>query len=486
MIELQRDYGAVQKLALELAQVGVWHLDLPSYSLSASPQCKANFGLAPDDELSYDRARELIHPGDRERMQEAVESALESGGTYDITYRVVWPDGSLHWVHARGAVRGEQMVGVTQNADDRIRAEEAIAEGEDLMRSIVALVAEGLCVIDPEGRLTYMNPAAERILGWRSDEVRGRILHDTVHHMRPDGSPYPRRECPLVRSITAGETVAGHEDVWLHRDGTFVPIVCSATPLARDGEARGSVLSLHDRREARDREQKLREANVAKDQFLAAVSHELRTPLTAMIGWIEMLRAGVESTDALDQMEMSARTLAAIVDDLLDVARSTRGSLDLELQQFDLCAAIEEALAVVHGAAQARDLTISVQRPEGGAIVTADPRRLRQVFWNLLSNAVKFTPPSGAIQVRIEEEGGSLRAVVSDSGVGIDPDFLPRVFEKFTQGAQKKGGLGLGLSITRELVRLHGGEIDVLSEGEGKGTTVCVTLPREANAEKQG
>jgi PAS domain S-box-containing protein len=225
------------------------------------------------------------------------------------------------------------------------------------------------------------------------------------------------------------------------------------------------------------------DASRLKDEFLATVSHELRTPLTAMLGWIHLLRKGqpAQVTRAVDTIERNAHAQARIIDDILDVSRIITGKLRLELDRVNLAEILRAAVDTVRPAAEAKAIELSLILDLSAAETTGDAARLQQVAWNLLSNAIKFTPKGGRIEVRLERHGSDAQLRVSDNGHGIRADFLPHVFERFRQGdstsTRAVGGLGLGLSIVRHLVELHGGLVTGESEGEGRGASFTVTLP---------
>ncbi len=239
--------------------------------------------------------------------------------------------------------------------------------------------------------------------------------------------------------------------------------------------------------EARHREADARaeseRANRAKDDFLATVSHELRTPLTAILGWSRMLTTmNVDEEtrgSGLLAIARAAETQARIIDDLLDVSRIITGKLRLEVRPVALSQVVSAAVDAVRPAAEARHITLDVDTPD--IVVRGDPDRLQQVLWNLLSNAVKFTPEGGRVSIRAEKSKSNVSVSVSDTGTGIAPDLLPFVFDRFRQADSSAtrvfGGLGLGLSIVRSLVEMHGGTVSARSEGEGRGATFTVTLP---------
>jgi len=227
------------------------------------------------------------------------------------------------------------------------------------------------------------------------------------------------------------------------------------------------------------------ELNRLKDEFLATLSHEMRTPLAAVLGWSRMLAGGQldasRSTQAIQAIERNAQAQSKIVEDILDVARGLSGNLRLELKPIDLVVVAQRGVEAVTPAAAGKNIHIDVHAPSRVA-VTADASRLQQVVWNLLSNAVKFTPAGGRVSIDIGTADGSAELRVTDTGVGIAPEFLPFVFDKFRQAdgssSRQHGGLGLGLAIARHLIELHGGSIEAQSAGEGTGATFIVRLPR--------
>jgi signal transduction histidine kinase len=227
------------------------------------------------------------------------------------------------------------------------------------------------------------------------------------------------------------------------------------------------------------------EASQLRDEFLLMVSHELLTPLNPILGWAQMLRTGLDARSAaraLESIEQNSRHLTQIVRDLLDVTRIITGKLGIESAPTDLAAAVEAAIHSVRTAAQSREITIEKQFEAPAAIVNGEAARLQQVVWNLLSNAIKFTPRGGHILVRLDQQNGDYRLRVSDDGHGISADFLPYVFDRFRQAdgsiRRRQGGLGLGLSLVRHLVEMHGGTVNAASAGEGKGAVFTIRLPR--------
>ena len=235
------------------------------------------------------------------------------------------------------------------------------------------------------------------------------------------------------------------------------------------------------------------DANRAKDEFLATVSHELRTPLTAILGWSSVLRSGkgreAVTTRALEVIEQSARAQAQLIEDILDVSRIITGKLKLNVQRVDPCPLVEAAVASVRLAAEAKAIRLDVHCNKDVGLIAGDADRLQQVVWNLLSNAVKFTPTGGTVEVRLERQVNTVQLTVHDTGIGIAPDFLPHVFERFRQAdstsTRHYEGLGLGLAIVRHIVEMHGGTVTAASDGLGEGAAFTVHLPVAGPGEDQ-
>jgi signal transduction histidine kinase/CheY-like chemotaxis protein len=312
----------------------------------------------------------------------------------------------------------------------------------------------------------------------------------------------------LIRAATeqaaSGQTFR-KETIYYTADGTarYVDLVLSPVT-----DENGRVLfiaptgtDITDRRRLADERERLLEAERAarveservgrmKDEFLATLSHELRTPLSAILGWSQILkRGGRDETDfaqGMEAIERNARAQTQLIEDLLDMSRIISGKVRLDVQRVCLVEVINAAVLAVAPAAQAKGLRVEKLLDATVGLANGDPNRLQQVIWNLLSNAVKFTPNGGTVQVKLQQIDSHLEVSVSDSGRGIKPEFLPFVFERFRQEdastTRKHGGLGLGLSIVKHLVELHGGSVRVKSDGEGRGATFTIVLPISAVA----
>jgi signal transduction histidine kinase len=238
--------------------------------------------------------------------------------------------------------------------------------------------------------------------------------------------------------------------------------------------------------QARRAQAQAEEANKLKDEFLAVVSHELRTPLTPIVAWSELLLTSKELPEeqfklALESILRNARMQTRLVDDLLDVSRMVTNKLELNLKEVDLFEAVDNAVRNLHPAAEAKQINLRVIKTSGEALIQADIERFQQIIYNLVSNAIKFTEEGGEVELKVNQVNSHCDIKIKDTGRGITPELLPRIFEKFSQGDRHlsgpQAGLGLGLAIVKSLVELHGGEIFAESDGEGKGSTFTLTIP---------
>ena len=308
-----------------------------------------------------------------------------------------------------------------------------------------------------------------------------------------------QEEDEVLSRIRRGERVEHYETIRQRKDGTLVPVSLTVSPIrSQDGTIVGAskiARDVSERERAEQERQRLltiaREASRLKDEFLATLSHELRTPLNAIVGYVRMMQSdlltGEKRTRAMDTVARNVTSLTQIVEDVLDVSRIISGKLRLDVQPVDLAPVIHTAVETVRPAADAKGVRlVTIVDPRAGPI-SGDPERLQQILWNMLSNAVKFTGRGGRVEVRLERVNSHDEITVSDTGIGIPADFLPHVFDRFRQAdagiSRERGGLGLGLAITRHLVELQGGRIFAESDGPGKGATFRIELPlRSAHA----
>jgi signal transduction histidine kinase/ActR/RegA family two-component response regulator len=352
-------------------------------------------------------------------------------------------------------------------------------------RGAVGATAAAVALLEsPAGRLRVV---AANGTGTAASEFRP--ADEEMAQAARAGTPNYRDGDPAVASLplVAGERVIGAAQFVVAGGAGLLPrdraLIMLVSRQAADALQRAQLYAAE--REAR---REAESANQMKDEFLATLSHELRTPLNAIMGWAHMLLHGSldEATTrrALDAILRNAHAQSQLVGDVLDVSRIITGRLRLYVRQVDLRAVVRLALDAVAPAAAARNVTIELVAATGQTTVAGDADRLQQVVWNLVSNAVKFTPDGGRVEVTLASTDGGLELVVSDTGAGIGPEFLPRVFERFSQAdastRRSHGGLGLGLSIVRHLVELHGGTVAAESDGIGRGARFTVRLPVRA------
>ena len=356
----------------------------------------------------------------------------------------------------------------------RLDGEEALytLRGADHpFRLMVEQMREGAVTVGADGTILYCNSRFAELMGSPAE----RITSQPFALFLQDG------EAAKFRSLLDAETFRDEFQL-RNAAGAAVPAQLSSSALSIDGIHTVAVVVTDLTHERTERA--LRESNRLKDEFLATLSHELRTPLNVILGWTRMLRANhlpaSAREHALRLVERNAQAQAQLVNDLVDMSRVTTGKLRLELEAVALVPALEAALESVRPSADAKHLRCETSWENRDLAVLADPTRLQQVLWNLLSNAVKFTPDGGLIRMTAAAEHGRVRIEVADTGIGIEPAFLPHVFDRFRQAesgtTRSYGGLGLGLAIVHDLVRLHGGNVEVRSGGAGKGATFVVTL----------
>jgi PAS domain S-box-containing protein len=363
--------------------------------------------------------------------------------------------------------------------------------------------------LDLQGRLVDANHALLRAGGYTIEDLRGRSFTDFVDPVSVSDARArfdalasgPVQSYRVLQRYRFGSGEMRDIDltVSLVRDDNGRPAGCLAVlqditeyqNALREAARRATELEASEL----ERERLLREAQVAqreleaasrmKDEFLSVLSHELRTPLNAVLGWARILRmrpVGEQTAHAVAVIERNAVAQARLIDDLLDLAGIITGRTRLTLDDVDVGAVASGAMESVRPAAEAKRIAIALEIPEPLPKVSADPDRLQQVFWNLLSNAVKFTEPGGTVSVSVVADDNRVTARVTDTGIGVPSSVLPLVFDRFTQGDSSStrvhSGLGLGLAIVRHLVELHGGTVQVSSEGPGLGATFGFSIPR--------
>lgn len=402
-----------------------------------------------------------------------------------------WFDASAFRV---GEPQSHKFAILFTNITDRKQAEMALRESEERFRSMADNAPFMVWVTDSTGYCTYLSQSWYDFTGQTEESGLGLGWVNATH---PDDRQYAERTFLEANERNAAFRL---EYRLRRKNGEYIWVIDAANPwFGVDGQYKGyigSVIDISDRKQAeteRDRllqlEQTARaeaeKANRIKDEFLAVLSHELRTPLNPILGWSKLLQNGkldqAKTKQALTTIERNAKLQSELIEDLLDVSRILQGKLNLNVSPVKLASTIRAAIETVRLAAEAKSIAVIANLDTEVGQVSGDITRLQQVVWNLLSNAVKFTPAGGRVTVRLEQVENQAHITVSDTGKGIDPDFVPYMFDYFRQedGATTRrfGGLGLGLAIVRHLVELHGGTVQADSPGVGLGATFTVKLP---------
>lgn len=454
-------------------------------------------------ELLQLRVNEITHPDDVAENEELLKVVRHEGKTLGMDKRYVRPDMSPVWVRNSivalrdGQGRIDSTLAVVQDITASKSAEQALRESEARFRFVTDSAPVLLAQIDQDHRYKFANRPYAARYGREPHEIIGKHVSEIVGVQAFEAGK-PRMDLALEGKPFEFEMHVPYAqlgDRWVHY--TYTP------ELSADGKVRGFVLVIADITLRKSSEKELERArdqalaaSRAKDDFLAALSHELRTPLNPVL---LLASDGALNPSLSDEVRADFVTIrknaeleARLIDDLLDLTRITRGKLALELHPVDLQAIVCDAIAIVRTELQQKQIGLTLDFRADGRFVRGDAVRLQQVVWNVLKNAVKFTPEAGNVTVatRVDEQKRRVVLTISDTGIGLAPDELERIFQAFSQGnhaggggSHRFGGLGLGLAISRMLIELHGGAIRAKSDGPGTGTSLIMELPLATEGE---
>jgi PAS domain S-box-containing protein len=488
-------------LALKAAGLGIFEWDVQAdRAVWENERMYEIFGYTrADGTLSKAQLLEqFVHPDDADALEQALAGGMASGRPFQTTYRIRRRDGALRWLVLVGQFlrpdrEPARMIGVLTDNTEQHLAEETLRASEERFRIMADTAPVMIWTSGTDKRCTFFNKPWLDFTGRPLDAELGNGWTEGVH-------PEDLEQC-LQTYVASFETRQPFKmDYRLRRhDGQYRWIFDQGVPrFSSSGEFLGyigSCVDVTERKQAEAEREKLAEVQAAravaeaasrsKDEFLAMVSHELRSPLSAILSYAQLLRTGPVDIEAITRVvtviERNAKAQLHIIEDLLDSARITTGKLRIELALIDLVPVLEAAVDTVRPAASAKDVTLVLDCEAKPTEALVDPARLQQIVWNLLTNAIKFTPAGGRVTLATKRDAGHIRIIVSDTGQGIEPGFLPFVFQRFSQtdasSAKRFGGLGLGLSLVKDLVELHGGTISARSEGVGRGATFTVTFP---------
>lgn len=521
------------RLALEAGRMGAWDWNIQSGRITWSPALEAIHGMAPG---SFDGTMEGfardIHRDDRERVQRQIQETLEQARPHEIEYRIVWPDGSVRWVQGRGRLfhdasgRTVRMTGVCLDITRQKQAEQntrmlanasaalvALDDYESSLHNVVSVAIPDFadwCAIDltdAQGMLRAVAVAhADSIDATLTDVFQRRNSSDQRAAI---GDVLGTGQSELVADVPDAMLVnAAQDDAQLRklRDLCLQSYLC--VPLTARGKTFG-VLTLITTKSGRRYDavdlavaedlayrtavaiqnaqlyNELRDADRRKDEYLALLAHELRNPLAPIRNGVEAMRiiglSDLRLQELRDMMERQLDHMGRLVDDLLDVSRVTRGKVRLQLQPTDLARVVAHAVETCRPILDRRHQKLDMDSPSEPLLVQGDAIRLAQVFTNLLNNAAKYSKENARISLCVGRAGAEAMVRVRDEGIGIAPDMLPHIFELFAQAdvslGRSGGGLGIGLTLVRSLVEMHGGMVQAFSDGVGQGSEFVVRLP---------
>jgi PAS domain S-box-containing protein len=495
------------QLAIDGSGSGFWDWNIVTNEDYLSPEWLKMLGFEagelPDKYSSWEK---LIHPDDKPRVMETLYTHLQnSQHPYQFEYRLRTKSEDWKWIVNYGRVvkrdaagKPVRMAGIHLDISDRKQAEEQVRLSEARYRTLANAVSQLMWMSQADGQVEFFNQHWYAYTGLQDVDLASGHWPQVIH---PDDldTILEVRTTAIARQVAyeVEARVKRHDQVYRWYLVRVVPLVDDATGQVINWL--GTATDIHDRKQVEvEREQLLAQAQAArtaaeqanrmKDEFLAILSHELRSPLNPILGWSQLLQTKEfdrpRTLQALATIERNAKLQVQLVDDLLDVAKILRGKLKLNHAAVDLAAMINAALETMQTAAIAKSITVET-RLQSAQTVWGDEGRLQQIVWNLLSNAIKFTPEEGQITVSLTSTGTATSIAVTDTGKGIQPEFLPHIFESFRQEdisiTRSYGGLGLGLAIARYLTEAHGGTIAAESPGLGQGATFTVTLPLMAN-----
>ncbi|MGJ0506857.1 MAG: PAS domain-containing sensor histidine kinase [Methylocystis sp.] len=486
-------------LAQSAAQIGIWDWDIVSGKSSVNSEFRAILGYDAGRAASHDDLTLRAHPDDRAAYEEKIAAALAGGEAIDAELRVLREnDGALRWIKSKGqlmfdaAGRPVRAMGAIFDITELKGAQELLLKrSEDRYQRIVETSLEGIWLLDTDANTIFVNPRMAEMLGYSYEEMIGRHLTSFMDEEWID----------LARSKLATReagSVETHDFKFRRKNGSELWALLSCRPVFEDGRYTGALAMVTDFTERKRLEEQiqaqlrlLEESDRRKNDFLATLAHELRNPLATINLTIERVEADYPATGgdraedvlALRRAIRQGRHLARLVNDLVQVSRINQGKIELRNERVDLVALIPEAVELLRAKIDQKNAQLVVQLPQERLPIIGDPVRLIQAFGNLLDNAAKFIETGGRIEIAARRAGRDAIVTVRDDGAGIPPNQLSSIFELFrqmTHGAERNAeGLGIGLSLARQLVLLHRGDIQANSEGPGRGSQFVVKLPLE-------
>jgi PAS domain S-box-containing protein len=476
----------VLKLVHQIGKVGHWEWNSVTDQNTWSPELEALYGLPPGSfKGGYKGWAELVHPDDLPRAEEDVRRALETG-KYTSEFRVVWPDSSVHWLEARATVfkdghdKQVRIVGVNMDITERKNQEVALRASEQRWRTMAEALPNLVWTDLPDGQCDWLSSQWGKYTGIPENQLLGLRWLETLH-------PEDREHTVKCWNAACADEADYDLEYRIRRhDGDYHWFKTRGVPV-RDDNGKiiywfGTCTDIEDNKRAAEQ---LHDADRRKDEFLATLAHELRNPLAPIRNALELLsRAGTSAAVAEQARAIMGRQLdqlVRLVDDLLDMSRINQGKVRLHQECVELKTVVQSALEAVQLVVRNREHELTVNLPSEPVFLKVDSIRMAQVISNLLNNASKYTEKGGHISLIAQRHGREAVITVRDTGIGIAPDHLPHLFEMFSQLTpaleRSQGGLGVGLSLVKGLVELHGGRVEAYSDGIGKGSEFTIRLP---------
>ncbi|MGZ5027001.1 MAG: PAS domain S-box protein [Methylobacter sp.] len=471
--------------AQAVAHVGSWRLDVRNNLLEWSDENFRIFGVPKDTPLTYQSFLDAVHPEDREAVESAWKAAL-TGKPYDIEHRII-AGRTIKWVRELAELEFDRHgsllggFGTTEDITDIKTSQEALHHERALLRQVIDAVPSVIFVKDKEGRFLLGNQALARCYGTNVENLIG-LTNEDVNPHTDEVAQFNRED---IEVLSTGKTKIIPEEKVTHADGTAHWYSTVKIPLFDENDCSHLLGVATDITERKRAEEALRLTDRRKDEFLAMLAHELRNPLAPIRNAVQLLKMQKSTNSQLtwstDVIDRQVNHMVRLLDDLLDVARIMQGKIRLEIERFELNDIINNAVETSRPLIESRrqELTISQNTPPQWLL--GDRVRLAQVLSNLLNNAAKYTNEGGKIMLNVMREDTHAMIEVKDTGIGIAPDILPRIFDLFSQADHSliysQGGLGIGLTLVRQLVEIHGGTVTAASGGTGQGSTFTVRLP---------
>ena len=454
------------------------------------------FGFSVEEALGRHLTM-LVPPGCEQEIANVLASIRQGQRVEQVDAMKVRKDGSAMDTavttspvfDSEGRISGAAAIG--RDVSQLRRTQRELAEREGRIRLLLESTAEGIIGIGPDGVCTFVNPSCVRLLGYPSpDELIGRHIHSLIHPDNGRSPSHTEKDCPLSSALLTGEGTHSDQDTLHRADGSRFVSEYWSYPIRSGSQLVGAVVTFLDVTDRKRAEDEIRIGARRREEFLAMLSHELRNPLAAVVNAARVMRAESSKADTIDKarqiVERQSRHMARLLDDLLDVSRITRGGIELRKEDLDLRDIVRGAVEALTPVLDERRSQLTLELPDSPLPIRGDAARMQQVVVNLLSNAARYSPTGSPILLSGAVTNDTVILKVGDHGRGISPSMLSDIFELFVQDEQglerSTGGLGIGLTLVRQIVELHGGKVHANSDGVGRGSEFVVTMPQQPHA----